>query len=221
MINFSGTSFTQFYIRACAPPSKIIGEEISAKIDELPKILALIKSSGGRVDQHNYIMFYGPTKHMVLFLIIVDAGNRDDNNVHFIHTIGPLFSLQPISPLASRGVSEQHFRHSGRISVSLLGICTLSFSPHFLQIFRTQWHLDRSKILFEPLEVIRKLISSVTNSFTHVDLCGARNGNDIVTLCEEPSQSDLTGRGFVLLTDLLQAISELQDLRKILFAISE
>ena len=54
-----------------------------------------------------------------------------------------------------------------------------------------------------------------------MDLCCAGNGNNIVTLCEEPSESDLTGSDVVLLTDLLQAVSKLQDHWKIIFIVSE
>ena len=50
----------------------------------------------------------------------------------------------------------------------------------------------------------------------YLDFGGSWDRDDVVTLSEKPCQSNLTRRSVVLLSNLLEPLSDLQDVREVL-----
>ena len=84
-----------------------------------------------------------------------------------------------------------------------------------------------SKILIDLVRQLPYLLEVILTQPTHefyrtnvlfniLDLFAAWNRDDVVSLRQEPRKRDLTSARAVLLADLLQAVSELEDVREVL-----
>lgn len=116
-------------------------------------------------------------------------------------------------------VGEQDLLQCVGVSRSVRGVGLSGDCTHFLKLLRRQCHLHSFRILYRILKQVRQRRQCV-QEITNLRLLSARDGDNVITLGEIPSDSNLACGSIVTLANRFEAISEFEDVWEVLLAVS-
>ena len=105
-----------------------------------------------------------------------------------------------------------HLNHPGRVTLSQDWVCTLSNVACFLHLLQTKLDIQGGKVLVQILDkqCVSTTVSFILFFFSYLDIMRPRDGDDIWSLCEEPSERNLPCRGIVFHSNLLDFLHNLK-----------
>ena len=119
-------------------------------------------------------------------------------------------------------VHKDRFDPSRRVAISQGGVCALRNLAHFLYLLRTELDVQRAKILVQILMSAMMSMRAaflLIFTFSYLDITRARDRDDVWSLREKPGERNLSRRGIVLRSYLLDFLHDLEDIREVLLRV--